>query len=59
MRKQYNFWPGDRGLDAWDVDRLIRLSAGLPVVDLPLVDVRELDSRDRSTAEAGRPLTVR
>ena len=27
MRKQYHFWPGTSGLDAWDVDRLIRLAA--------------------------------
>jgi hypothetical protein len=59
VRKQYNFWPGDRGLDAWDVDRLIRLSAELPVVDMPLVDIGELDTSYWSTAEAGRPLTVR
>jgi hypothetical protein len=59
MRKQYNFWPGERGLDAWDVDRLIRLSAELPVIDLPLADVTELDTSYWSTGEAGRPLTVR
>ena len=23
MRKQYHFWAGKDGLDAWDVDRLI------------------------------------
>jgi len=23
VRKQYHFWPGEHGLDAWDVDRLI------------------------------------
>lgn len=28
MRKQYHFWPGEKGLDAWDVDRLIALSSG-------------------------------
>ena len=36
MRKQYHFWPGERGLDAWDVDGLIRLYADLPLVDVPL-----------------------
>jgi len=45
MRKQYHFWPGERGLDAWDVDRLIRLSADLPVVDVPLDTIWELDTR--------------
>ena len=44
MRKQYNFWPGPSGLDAWDVDRLIRLSAGLPVLKVPLSSVGEIDS---------------
>jgi hypothetical protein len=44
MRKQYHFWPGERGLDAWDVDRLIRLSADLPVVDVPLDTIWEVDT---------------
>jgi hypothetical protein len=44
MRKQYHFWPGEQGLDAWDVDRLIRLSADLPVVDVPLDTIWELDT---------------
>ncbi|HEX4018075.1 MAG TPA: hypothetical protein VHX15_15175 [Frankiaceae bacterium] len=44
MRKQYNFWPGDDGLDAWDVDRLIALSTGLPVLKVDLTDVAELDT---------------
>jgi hypothetical protein len=44
MRKQYNFWPGRDGLDAWDVDRLIALSADLPVVEVPLSAVSELDT---------------
>ncbi len=26
VRKQYHFWPGAEGLDAWDVDRLVELS---------------------------------
>ena len=30
MRKQYFFRPSDRGLLAWDVDRLIQLTATLP-----------------------------
>jgi hypothetical protein len=44
MRKQYHFWPGDRGVDAWDVDRLIRLTVGLPVERVALADIREIDS---------------
>jgi hypothetical protein len=42
MRKQYHFWPGEQGLDACDVDRLIRLTAGLPVVEVPLHAIRDL-----------------
>jgi hypothetical protein len=44
VRKQYNFWPGEHGLDAWDVDRLIQLSRDLPVRDLPLDAITEIDS---------------
>ena len=44
MRKQYHFWPGPTGLDAWDVDRLIRLSAELPVRSVPLASIAELDT---------------
>jgi hypothetical protein len=58
MRKQYHFWPGEHGLDAWDVDRLIRLSADLPVVDVPLDVIRELDTPYWSTPGDG-PSTVR
>ena len=44
MRKQYHFWPGEQGLDAWDVDRLVRLTAGLPVEQVPLESIDEVDS---------------
>lgn len=44
LRKQYHFWRGDSGVDAWDVDRLIRLSAGLPVESVALADIAEIDS---------------
>lgn len=44
MRKQYHFWPGAAGLDAWDVDRLIELSGSLPVVDVTLKSIHEIDS---------------
>ena len=44
MRKQYHFWPGRAGLDAWDVDRLVELATGLPVEDVPLDDIEEIDS---------------
>jgi hypothetical protein len=57
MRKQYHFWPGSTGLDAWDVDRLIRLSADLPVITVPLADIWELDTPYWSLPGSG-PATV-
>ena len=36
VRKQYHFWPGEDGLDAWDVDRLVELSRSLPVRQVSL-----------------------
>ena len=43
MRKQYFFRPSHRGLLAWDVDRLVQLSSGLPLTRVPLTEIRELD----------------
>ena len=54
MRKQYNFWPSDEGVDAWDVDRLVEVSRDLPVRQVPLTSIWELD-----TAYWSQPLTVR
>ena len=45
MRKQYHFWPAERGFDAWDVDRLIVLSRNLPVERVPLDSIREIDTK--------------
>lgn len=44
MRKQYNFWPSDDGLDAWDVDRLIELTRELPVRTIMVESINELDA---------------
>jgi hypothetical protein len=44
VRKQYHFWPGEPGVDAWDVDRLIELSSALPVRDVALDSIDEIDS---------------
>jgi hypothetical protein len=44
VRKQYNFRPGDEGLDAWDVDRLIDASAHLPVSEVAVDSIREVDT---------------
>jgi hypothetical protein len=44
VRKQYHFRPGRRGLNAWDVDRLIVAVAEAPIEDVPLAEIGELDS---------------
>ena len=43
MRKQYYFRPSSRGLLAWDVDRLVQLSAELPRQRVQLNLIQELD----------------
>jgi hypothetical protein len=43
MRKQYYFRASQRGLLAWDVDRLVELSRGLPVRPVPLAEISSLD----------------
>ena len=44
MRKQYPFWPGKHRKDAWDVDRLVELTQDLPVENVTLADLPEVDS---------------
>ena len=43
MRKQYYFRPSERGLLAWDVDRLVALTKDLPRRRVPLNHIREFD----------------
>ena len=43
MRKQYRLRHSPAGLLAWDVDRLIALTADLEPVPVPLTAIRELD----------------
>ncbi len=43
MRKQYYFRQSDRGLLAWDVDRLCELSRNLPRRTIPIDRIQELD----------------
>jgi hypothetical protein len=43
MRKQYYFRPSERGLLAWDVDRLVELTMGLPRTRVALNTLRERD----------------
>jgi len=45
VRKQYYFRPSERGLLAWDVDRLVALSRHLPRRHVALTEIRELDDR--------------
>lgn len=44
MRKQYHFRPSAHGLRAWDVDRLIALAADLPVEQVPVAALSDVDS---------------
>jgi hypothetical protein len=44
VRKQYHFWPAERGFDAWDVDRLIELSRALPVERVRIDSIGEIDT---------------
>jgi hypothetical protein len=43
MRKQYYFRPSERGLLAWDVDRLIERSSRLPRKRIAIHNIGELD----------------
>jgi hypothetical protein len=44
VRKQYHFWPAERAFDAWDVDRLITLSRDLPIEQVAVDSIREVDT---------------
>ncbi|USD42946.1 hypothetical protein J4N42_20275 [Vibrio sp. SCSIO 43135] len=43
MRQQYHFRPSELGLQSWDVFRLIELSKSLPVTEIALDEITELD----------------
>lgn len=43
MRKQFHLRPSPNGLLAWDVDRLIGLTADLVPRPVPIAAIRELD----------------
>ena len=58
MRTQYHFRPGVERLDAWDVARLIELSRDLPVVEVPVDSLGEIDSNSWFGDGFGEP-TVR
>jgi hypothetical protein len=58
MRKQYYFLPHGDVYDAWDVDNLIEQSRHLPIKEVPLDDIAEIDSVFWFGAD-GSPATVR
>lgn len=43
LRPQYHFRQSPNGLCAWDVRRLVKLADPLPVVNVALADIEELD----------------
>jgi len=43
MRKQYHFRKTEKGVLIWDVHRLVELSTKLPVIEVPLKDISEID----------------
>lgn len=43
VRKQYHFQPSEKGLQAWDVDRLVELSRELPRKRVTVQSIREID----------------
>ena len=45
MRKQYHSRRTDEGVLIWDVDRLVEASKDLPVTEVPLTQIRELDEQ--------------
>jgi hypothetical protein len=44
VRRQYHFWPGQSGLDAWDVERLIELSVDLPIKEVDVSTIGAIDT---------------
>ncbi len=55
IRPQYHFRPSERGLLAWNVERLITLSHGLPVRRIALSKVVEVDENHWYAAEGQVP----
>ncbi len=55
MRKQYHIRNSARGLLAWDVDRLLRLTSEQDAVDMPLEKIRELDENFWFSSDGDAP----
>jgi len=58
MRKQFSIWPTPEGFSAWDVHRLVDLARDLPVIEVPLADIGELDEPYWNVGNPA-PLTIR
>lgn len=43
MRKQYHLQKSDKGFLAWDVDNLVELTKGLPIRQISISDIQEID----------------
>ena len=43
VRPQYHFRESSKGLQAWDVRRLIEKSSDLPVLSIPIQQIQELE----------------
>jgi hypothetical protein len=60
VRKQYHLRKAEAGHDAWDVDRLIELSRDLPVIDVDVSALADVDTPYWADSWAdGRTPTVR
>jgi hypothetical protein len=55
MRVQYHFHRTDRGVLIWNVHRLVELSKDLPVSEVPLSEISELDETFWFEHEAQSP----
>jgi hypothetical protein len=58
MRKHYYFRPSANGFDAWDVDHLVELSRALPVQEIDIASLADVDSVYWIGADGSAP-TVR
>lgn len=55
MRAQYHLRNSQRGLLAWNVHRLVELTAKLRPIDIPLEEIRELDESFWFSSEGDVP----
>lgn len=55
MRKQYHFRPSPNGFFAWDVHRLVELSANLIPEEIPLDEIAEIDENYWFQTEDSEP----